>query len=87
MYLNKEEKCIYCHNCLKWLNINTEILLLDDINIVCIYCFPEHYIHLGYIWDITRWTDRFCCQEDEQLMNVIGTYNEQLRRIKYAKND
>jgi len=57
MHIDTNERRIYCEKCLKWLNLNTEILILNDTDVVCIYCFPDQHAHLGYVWDISKWKE------------------------------
>lgn len=57
MHLDEKEKYVYCEKCSRWLNLNMEILVLDDIDVVCMHCFPYQYAHLGYIWDISKWKE------------------------------
>jgi hypothetical protein len=51
----KGEMC-YCHACLIWHNINTEVIVLNDMDVVCLRQYPERHILLGYTWDIPEWT-------------------------------
>jgi len=55
--MNIQNDEIYCHCCMRWVSIYTEILVFNDIDVVCMRCYPEHYIHLGYIWDVPQFAD------------------------------
>jgi len=55
--MNIRDNKIWCHECKKEIDLYTETLVLEDINVICNNCYPTHYTHLGYIWDVPQWRD------------------------------
>jgi hypothetical protein len=53
MKLSPDQETVWCHGCLKWHNLDTETILLDTGDVICIYCDA----HLGYMWDVEKWQD------------------------------
>jgi len=53
MQLRPDQENVWCHACMKWHDVNTETICLDNGDVLCIYTDA----HLGYRKDIDRWSE------------------------------
>ena len=50
-----QDNSVWCDFCKKLHDIDTEVLVLHEVDVVCEANYPTRYLVLCHTWDVPKW--------------------------------